>query len=60
MMCSDAQSCLTLCKPIFTTRDLPNPRIEPVSLMSPALAQGFLTTCTIWAALLFIYTNWAS
>ena len=29
---------------------LPNPRIEPVSCMSPALAGGFFTTSTIWEA----------
>ena len=28
--------------------DLPNPGIEAVSLMSPALAGGFFTTCTTW------------
>ena len=28
--------------------DLPNPGIEPMSLMSPALAGGFFTTSTIW------------
>ena len=27
-------------------RDLPNPGIEPKSLVSPALAGGFFTTCT--------------
>ena len=31
--------------------DLPNPGIEPVSLMSPALAGGFFTTGTNWEAL---------
>ena len=30
--------------------DLPNPRIEPMSLMSPALASGFFTTSTAWEA----------
>ena len=30
--------------------DLPNPRIEPASLMSPALAGGFFTTSTIWVS----------
>ena len=30
-------------------RDLPGPGIEPVSLMSPALAEGFFTTST-WEA----------
>ena len=29
---------------------LPHPGIEPVSLMSPALAGGFSTTCTTWEA----------
>ena len=28
--------------------DLPNPGIEPVSLMSPASADGFFTTSTTW------------
>ena len=31
--------------------DLSNPGIEPVSLMSPALASGFFTTSAIWEAL---------
>ena len=30
--------------------DLPAPRIEPMSLMSPALAGGCLTTSAIWEA----------
>ena len=30
--------------------DLPNPGIEPVSLVSPALAGGFFTTSTTWEA----------
>ena len=29
-----------------SSRDLPNPGLEPMSLMSPALAGGFLTTST--------------
>ena len=28
----------------------PDPRIEPVSLMSPSLAGGFFTTSTTWEA----------
>ena len=28
--------------------DLPNPEIRPTSLMSPALAGGFFTTCSTW------------
>ena len=31
--------------------DLPDPGIEPVSLMSPAVAGGFLTTSATWEAL---------
>ena len=30
---------------------LPNPGIEPASLMSPALAGGFFTTSATWEAL---------
>ena len=30
--------------------DLPNPRFEPTSLMSPALAGEFFTTSTTWEA----------
>ena len=30
--------------------DLPDPGIEPVSLMSPALAAGFFTTSATWRA----------
>ena len=33
--------------------DLPDPGIEPVSLMSPALAGVFFTTSTTWEALLW-------
>ena len=32
--------------------DLPNPGIEPLSLMSPALAGGFFTTSATWEAYL--------
>ena len=39
-----------LCPPL---RDLPNPGIEPMSLVSPALAGGFLMTSATWEALLF-------
>ena len=31
--------------------DLPDPGIEPASLMSPALAGEFFSTCTTWEAL---------
>ena len=37
--------------PFPTTEDLPNPGIEPESLMSPALAGGFFTTSTSWESL---------
>ena len=30
--------------------DLPDPGIEPMSLMSPALAGGFFTTSATWEA----------
>ena len=33
--------------------DLPNPGMEPTSLMSPVLAGGFFTTQTTWEALWF-------
>ena len=36
--------------------DLPNPGIEPVSLLSPTLAGGFFTTRAIWEAL--FYREW--
>ena len=37
--------------PFPTPGDIPNPRIEPVSLMTPALAGGFVTTSASWEAL---------
>ena len=39
--------------------DLPDPRIEPVSLASPALAGGFFITSTTWEATLrsILYSN---
>ena len=36
--------------PCPPTGDLPNPGIEPVFLMSPALAGEFFTTGTAWEA----------
>ena len=33
-----------------SSRDLPNPGIEPMSVMSPALADGFVTTGPTWEA----------
>ena len=39
---------------MLTPRDLPDPEIEIVSLMSLALAGGFLTTSTTWEAM-YIY-----
>ena len=35
----------------FLLGDLPDPRIEPMSLMSPALVGGFFTTTSTWEAL---------
>ena len=39
--------------PCPPTGDLPDPRIEPSSFMSPALAGGFFTTSATWEALHF-------
>ena len=36
--------------PFPSPGDLPDPEIEPESLMSPALAGGFFTTSTTWEA----------
>ena len=36
--------------PFPSPRDLPNPRIEPASLRSSALAGGFFTSSTTWKA----------
>ena len=36
--------------PFSTPRDLPDPGVEPASLMSPALAGGFFTTSASWEA----------
>ena len=38
--------------PLAPPGDLPNPGIEPESLMSPALAGRFFTTSTTWEALI--------
>jgi len=35
--------------------DLPDPGIELLSLMSPALAGGFITTSTTWEALVIFF-----
>ena len=40
-----------------TQGDLLDPRIEPMSLLSLALAGGFFTTSTTWEAL-YPYKNW--
>ena len=37
--------------PFPTPRDLPDPGIEPMSLVSPALAGRFFTTSTSWEAI---------
>ena len=36
--------------PCSPSGDLPDPAIEPMSRMSPALADGFFTTSTTWEA----------
>ena len=40
---------------ILPPGDLPNPGIEPMSLMSPALAGRFFTTSTTWETLPKLY-----
>ena len=37
--------------------DLPDPGVEPMSLMSPALAGGFFTTNATWEALSVVYNK---
>ena len=37
--------------PFPTPGDLPNPGVEPVSVVSPALAGRFFTTSATWEAL---------
>ena len=34
--------------------DLPQPGIKPVSLMSPALADGFFNTSAVWETLIIL------
>ena len=41
--------------PFPTPGDLPNPEIEPASLLSPALAGGFFTTSATWEAPYIFY-----
>ena len=44
--------------PYLPPGDLPNPGIEPGSLMSPALADRFFSTSAMWEALIFtLLTN---
>ena len=38
--------------PFLSPGDLPNPGLEPVSLMSPVLAGGFFITIATWEPLL--------
>ena len=38
--------------------DLPDPGIEPTSLMSPALAGRFFTTSTTWKTRTVNFTTW--
>ena len=38
-------------KPFSTPGDLPDPGIEPTSLLSPALAGGFFATSATWGHL---------
>ena len=40
--------------PFPSPGDLPDPRIEPLSLLSPALAGGFFTTSATWETLALV------
>ena len=40
--------------PFSSPGDLPNLEIEPTSLKSPALADGFFTTSATWEALFYV------
>ena len=46
--------------PLPTPGDLPYPGIKPISLVSPALADGFFTTVTTWEAQYFDYVVFKS
>ena len=39
--------------------DLPKPRIEPMFLVSPALAAGFFTTSNTWPLFIFTFVPFA-
>ena len=41
--------------PFPSPGDLPNPGIEPASLISPALAGGFFTISATWEAILYTF-----
>ena len=43
--------------PLPSPGDLPNPGIEPMSLLSPALAARLFTTSAIWEAHFTSYNN---
>ena len=43
-----------------SSRDLPDPGIELVSLASPALAGRFFTTSTTWEAHIYISVQFSS
>ena len=45
--------------PCLPPGDLPDPGIEPVSLMTPALASGFFTTGATWEAWVMVGEVWA-
>ena len=40
---------------MLSSRDLPDPGIEPTSLMSPVFSGGLSTTSTIWKVPLYVY-----
>ena len=44
--------------PFLSPGDLPDPGIEPASLMFPALEGGFFTTGVTWEASLYLLNHW--
>ena len=44
--------------PFPPPRDLPDPGIEPISLMSPALEGGFFIIGVTWEASFYLLNHW--
>ena len=52
--CIFRQGSWSVLLPLPSPGDLPDPGIEPTSLMSPALAGGFFTTSASWEAHIYL------